>query len=591
MGGISKKEDYITSRLFRDLWIFLEGRRMQFLFYTSLILLASAMSYILLYFLGKIVDFFISYNKGDPLSQFYLFIFIIAITGSLDILFRSAGKLNIVRIGGEIRQKVKNMAMAHLINLELAWHEKESTGSKVQKIQSGSYKVYQAFWFIANDGLSILSSLGATLFIFIFLNIKYALFGLIFSLIYISAELYFRRHIKDLELRMNRASERLSGKIHESASNILAVKALGIGSNVKRMVQRHESTYYNVWLEGKRKSHMRTRFVKVFAALGYAAFILLLGFDVSHGFLQAATVFVVAGYFSKLSGSMDIISGSLSTMVDIQVGIGRLMGLLDEKIISREGSDLRKIDDDWRHLEIKRVDFKYKEEPVLKNFSLLISRGEKVGIVGRSGSGKSTLSKIILGLYPLNSGEVTFDGVSLENIKQSSISKRISIVLQDSEMFNMSLEDNVMISGEENSKRLSWAAKVANLEPVIKNLPKGLKTIIGEKGYKLSGGERQRVGIARAVYRNSDILILDEATSHLDSKTEKIIQENLERELHGKTMIIIAHRLSTLKNVDRIIVMDKGKIVEEGKFDELIKKRGLFSQIYKIQQHQKKGYL
>ncbi|MBS3074621.1 ATP-binding cassette domain-containing protein, partial [Candidatus Pacearchaeota archaeon] len=187
--------------------------------------------------------------------------------------------------------------------------------------------------------------------------------------------------------------------------------------------------------------------------------------------------------------------------------------------------------------------------------------------------------------------EVTFDGVSLENIKQSSISKRISIVLQDSEMFNMSLEDNVMISGEENSKHLSWAAKVANLKPVIKNLPKGLKTIIGEKGYKLSGGERQRVGIARAVYRNSDILILDEATSHLDSKTEKIIQENLERELHGKTMIIIAHRLSTLKNVDRIIVMDEGKIVEEGKFDELIKKRGLFSQIYKIQQHQKKGYL
>ncbi len=588
MGGISKKEDYSTARLFRDIWSFLKGRRLQFSFYIFLIILASAMGYILLYYLGKIVDFFIKYHNGEPMYQFYIFISVIALTGCLDIILRSTGKLNITRIGGEIRQKVKNMAMDQLVNLELRWHEKESTGSKVQKIQSGSYKVYQAFWFIANDGLNIVSSLGATLFIFIFLNIKYALFGVVFAAIYISAELYFRKHMKDLELRMNLASEKLSGKIHESASNILAVKALGIGSNVKRMVSRHENSYYHVWMEGKRESHVKTRFVKIFSALGYAAFILMLGFDVSNGLMQAATIFVIAGYFSRLSFSMDILSGSLGQMIDIQVGIGRLMSLLDEKYISRESSNLSKISDSWKTISLNNVHFKYKDEPILKDFSLIIRRGEKIGVVGRSGSGKSTLSKLILGLYPLENGEINFDSVSLDKIKQSSINKKVSIVLQDSEMFDMSLEDNIRISGTDNNdKRLLWAVKISDLGSVIKNLPKGLKTIIGEKGYKLSGGERQRVGIARAVYRNSDVIILDEATSHLDSKTEKKIQDGLESLGKDKTMIIIAHRLSTLKNVDRIIVMDKGRIVEEGKFDSLIKKKGLFSQIYNIQQHQK----
>ncbi|MFW6026468.1 MAG: ABC transporter ATP-binding protein [Candidatus Woesearchaeota archaeon] len=202
--------------------------------------------------------------------------------------------------------------------------------------------------------------------------------------------------------------------------------------------------------------------------------------------------------------------------------------------------------------------------------SFNINKNEKVGVVGYSGSGKSTLSKLLLGLYKINSGEIKIDEKNFYGFEHQNLLDNISLVIQETEMFNMSLRDNISMLKEIDSNTLQKAIKIAQLEDVIKKLPDGLDTVIGEKGYKLSGGERQRVGIARAICKNSNILILDEATSSLDPETELKIQEGLDL-LENKTMIIIAHRLSTLKNVDKILVFDKGRLVEQGNFKELLK--------------------
>jgi ABC-type multidrug transport system fused ATPase/permease subunit len=182
----------------------------------------------------------------------------------------------------------------------------------------------------------------------------------------------------------------------------------------------------------------------------------------------------------------------------------------------------------------------------------------------------------------IDSGEYLIGNEKFSNIKTEKLLKNVSIVLQESEMFNLSLKENITLMHRFDKELFKKAIRIAQLEEVIDKMPKGIKTFIGEKGYHLSGGERQRVGIARAIYRNTQIMIFDEATSSLDSRTEKLIQEGIEREMEQKTLIFIAHRITTLKNVDNIYVFKNGRIVEDGKYDELLgKKEGEFYKLFK----------
>lgn len=582
---MDKKSEYTLPRLLKDYWFLLKGYRTEFCFFTVILLLASSAGYLIPYFLGKIVDFFIKYQPGEPLTVFYLFVAGVGIVGSLQVILRSYGKLHLIKIGGELRKKVRVLAMSKLVDLELRWHEKENTGGKIQKIQGGGDSVYRGVSFFSNEGIDILTGVLASLVIFIFLSWKYVIFGVIYSIVYIATELYFRKQMQKGEEEITKANEKVSGKIHESASNVLAVKALGLHQRMKTSMLVDEERYYRLWMEHKNLSHRKLRFTQVFAALGYSGFLLIVGFDVLSGIATATSVFVFGSYFGRLRDSMSKLSNSLGTATEIQVGMSRIILLLDEKTRQREDARLLEVSQNWKTIDFVDVSFRYKEKTVLKNFSLTLRRGESIGLVGRSGCGKSTLAKLLLGLYSPQSGKILIDRKELLAYKQSSISRAISIVLQDSEMFNRPLIDNISISSERiDYGLLKKAIDVSHLQSFIDKLPSGIKTLIGEKGYKVSGGERQRIGIARAVYANPDFIILDESTSHLDSKTEKAIQERINQELKGKNLLLIAHRLSTLRNTDKIIVMDKGAIVDEGTFNELIRRKGLFYELYRTQQ-------
>ena len=216
-----------------------------------------------------------------------------------------------------------------------------------------------------------------------------------------------------------------------------------------------------------------------------------------------------------------------------------------------------------------------------------IERGQKIGIAGRSGEGKSTLAKLLLSVYVPDSGTISMGGVSLVDVQSADKIHRIGAVLQETELFSLSLKENIEVFRGSDPKRMEMAIRVAQLEGMIADLPKGLETQIGEKGYKLSGGQRQRVGIARAVYAQSDIIVMDEATSSLDSTTELAVQQGIENELKGRTVIAVAHRLSTLQNADHIYFVADGSIAESGSFNELIKREnGLFRAQYELQQKQ-----
>ncbi|MDO8509262.1 MAG: ABC transporter ATP-binding protein [Nanoarchaeota archaeon] len=580
-----KRIQYPIKTFSKDMWNFLEGNRFKYIFFIMIRICSEAIPFVIAYFLGLTIDFFTVYEKGQSLSKFYLYVSAIGVLGMVQVWSRMFAKLNSSIIGAKTRQKVRELSISKLIDLELEWHEKEGSGSKIQKINQGSMYVYKFFSdFTNNRSLSTLVGIIGSLTIFFVLGWKYAIFSIIYTSIFLNMEYYFNKKLSYWNNEMHKISEKISGKIHESASNVLSVKALGLRNVFQESTKGDEVEYYKIWLSMKKTGNAKMNVSKTFAALGYALFLLLVGLDFSEGIITLGSILIFAAYFDKLRSSLNDVSEMVDGFIEIKSGVGRLMTILGVDVFNKESNDLLEVPLNWQKIEFKNVNFNYSHKEVLKNFNLVIKRGEKIGVVGSSGCGKSTLTKLLLGLYDIKSGGIYIDGKNINKFKHSSITNNLTPVLQDSEMFDMTLAENIAISSSSRSKILLLKSiRISSLNSVINKLPKGLSTLLGEKGYKVSGGERQRIGIARAVYKNSPMLILDEATSHLDSKTEQYIQKQLEKELTDKTLLIIAHRLSTLKGVDRIIVMENGKIVEEGKFSDLIMKRQKFYKFYQLQ--------
>lgn len=237
-------------------------------------------------------------------------------------------------------------------------------------------------------------------------------------------------------------------------------------------------------------------------------------------------------------------------------------------------------------INFKDIDFSYSEDkPILDNFNLHIAAGERVALVGQSGGGKSTIVKILFRFMDLNGGQILIDGQDISKVTQDSLREQISLVPQEPLLFHRSLLDNIRYGKPDSTEQeVIKAAKAAHCHEFITHFEQGYNTLVGERGVKLSGGERQRVAIARAILRNAPILVLDEATSSLDSESESFIQDALKTLMKGKTTIVIAHRLSTIREMDRIVVIENGKIIEQGKHEELVKaQQGIYQKLWNIQ--------
>jgi len=238
-------------------------------------------------------------------------------------------------------------------------------------------------------------------------------------------------------------------------------------------------------------------------------------------------------------------------------------------------------------IELKGIQFKYEDEYVLKNFSISVPKGKTVALVGQSGSGKSTIANLVTRFYDVNEGQIEIDGTNIKTLTKHSLRNLMGLVTQDSILFNDSIKNNILLGKEgATDAEVIKALEIANAWEFVKDLPKGIDTNIGDSGNKLSGGQKQRLSIARAVLKNPPIMILDEATSALDTESERLVQVALENMMKNRTSIVIAHRLSTIQNADEIIVMKKGEIVEQGKHQELLDKKGVYNNLVAMQSFQ-----
>src|SRR5690606_23871019 len=235
-------------------------------------------------------------------------------------------------------------------------------------------------------------------------------------------------------------------------------------------------------------------------------------------------------------------------------------------------------------ISIENLSFKYEQELVLKNFSLQVKKGETIALVGQSGSGKSTIANLLTRFYDVSEGAIKIDGTDIRDLRLHSLRGLMGLVTQDSILFNDTVRGNLQV-GKENAtdEEIIEALKIANAWEFVESLPLQLDTNIGDSGNKLSGGQKQRLSIARAVLKNPPIMILDEATSALDTESERLVQNALEKMMQNRTSVVIAHRLSTIQNADKIVVMSKGEIVEQGTHSELINKKGVYFNLIAMQ--------
>ncbi len=379
----------------------------------------------------------------------------------------------------------------------------------------------------------------------------------------------------------------ITSTLDETLGAIRVVKAFGMEDYEKKKFRKENETYFDLLVRLSRKRALGSPISEFIGVITIVIILYFFGADIIKGkseMTPGAFIFYLAIFFQMMP-SLKLFGQMFNSYKEGTAAAERVFGLLDTEATIVNTPDAVMLTDFNKNIEFKDASFKYeKSEYILKNINLRIEKGKIIAIVGPSGAGKSTLVDLIPRFYDLTAGNLFIDGIDVRNINIESLRKLMGIVTQETILFNDTIRHNIAY-GENNIpiEQVIEAAKAANAHKFIESVENGYDTIIGDRGIKLSGGERQRLSIARAILKNPPVLILDEATSSLDTESEILVQQAIERLMHGRTSIVIAHRLSTIQNADKIVVLDKGLIAETGTHNQLLNTSGLYKKLYNLQ--------
>lgn len=555
----------------------------QILFALLALVVAASSTLAIPYGLRLIIDKGFIKDGGDPAPYFYLLFAIVGVIGiSTAFRFYFVSWLG-ERVVGDIRAAVQD----NLLRLAPRFFEENRPAeiasrmtadtAIIEQIVGTTVSVALRNLFIGIGGVFLLFGLAPSLTIWLLAGIPVVVLPIVF-----------------LGRRLEKASRNSQDKVASVgtvASEALgAIKIVQAFGQEKREQQRFRDAVESTFAAAQRRIRLRAFLTALVMTLIFGGITLLVweGTDqVTQGIISAGTLFAVVLYGGLVAGSFGALTEVYGDLVRASGAASRLAELLQEVPEIAAPANPVKMPAPRGSLEYQNVRFRYPTRPevaALDDFSLKVSPGETVAVVGPSGAGKSTLFQLAQRFYDPEAGTVRIDGVALTSADPAEFRQRMAFVPQDTVLFASSARDNLRYGNWNADDALIWAAaEQANAATFLRELPQGLDTYLGEGGARLSGGQRQRIAIARALLRDAPLLLLDEATSALDAESERLVQDALEHLMKGRTTIVIAHRLATVRKADRIVVMDQGRIVEQGTHDSLSKAGGLYARLASLQ--------
>jgi subfamily B ATP-binding cassette protein MsbA len=508
---------------------------------------------------------------------------LIAIVGALCSYIE---KSSTTTVGQWVMHDLRKMLYAHIQRLSLSFHDQTQAGDLISRVTSDIDAVQS---FVTSGLLSVLvnlMTLVGMVAIMFYINWQFTLIALSIAPVLFLVVFRYTRLIKKSSREVRKKEGEIVSIVQEVLTSIRVVKAFAREDYEQKRLEDESLESVEIALRARALKAKLAPFVEIIVGVGTSLVLWFGARLVLAGKLEAGSLIVFIWYLGKMYKPMQDLSKMTDTYAKAAIGYERIQEVLQSE---REVSDLpgaRRAGKLKGDIEFEHVTFGYeRERPVLKDISFKIQSGTVAALVGPTGAGKSTIISLIPRFYDPDSGVVKIDGQDVRRLKQKSIRDQISFVLQDTVLFHASIWRNIAYGKPDASREeILHAAQLANAHEFVEKMPEGYDTMIGERGVTLSGGQRQRIAIARAVIRNTPILILDEPSSGLDAASEQLVFEALDRLMTGRTSIVIAHRLSTIQRADKIYVVDDGIIVESGNHEELIAKEGgLYAKLHQIQ--------
>ena len=499
--------------------------------------------------------------------------------------FRYAAAMTVERLRVNTIQRMRDDMYSHIINLNVGFFAGQRKGDIMSRITQDvmvvQYCITNTLQVAFRDPFLIIGFL----VLMISISWQLSLFAVVFLPI---VGLVIGRVVKRLRHPAMHSQERMGelvSVLDESLSGIKIIKGYNASGFLVEKFKFINTQLSNLLISMARRQQLASPMSEFMGITAVAVILVFGGILVGNGLIKGAGFIAFIAAFSQITRPL---RSFIDQFANINQGVAageRIFAMLDSKSEVEDMPDARDFEGLKESIELRNVRFSYDgERDVIDGVTIKVRKGETVALVGASGGGKSTLSELIPRFYDVQAGEVLFDGVNVKEYKQESLRQKMSIVAQETVLFNDSIEGNILMGRPAATHdEVVEASKVANAHTFIMESPEGYSTNIGDRGSKLSGGQRQRISIARAVLKNPEILILDEATSALDTESEKLVQDALTKLLEGRTSIVIAHRLSTIYNADRIYVIDKGQVAEEGTHTELLARNGIYAHLIAMQ--------
>ena len=537
-------------------------------------------------YLKNTLTYFATKFSGEDQTKALLFVIILIITlFLLKNIFNYLAMFHITLLRNGVLKDLRNVLFKKIIELPISFYSEKRKGDVMARMLGDVAEVQTSFFsifeLVIREPMTILFTIitmfyissKLTLFVFIFIPIS----GFVISRI--------GKTLKSKSERAQQESGYFISILEETLSGLKVVKSYNAENNFKTKFNNSVDRLLKLSNSIGNKNNLASPLseflgiVTIAVLLWYGGHMVL----IEKSLEGAAFITYMALAYNILTPAKAISKASYQVKSGLAAS-DRVFTILEQEntITSKENAVLKSTFED--KITIENINFRYEDENVLSNFSITVPKGKTIALVGQSGSGKSTIANLLTRFYDVQEGSIKIDGIDIKDMNLQSLRGLMGLVTQDSILFNDTIKNNILL-GKENAtdEEIIEALKIANAYEFVKDLPNGIYTNIGDAGNKLSGGQKQRLSIARAVLKNPPIMILDEATSALDTESEKFVQVALENMMQNRTSIVIAHRLSTIQKADLIVVMQKGKIVEQGKHEELIAMKGTYNKLVTMQ--------